>query len=419
MKRHRPTARPKEITDLSDLVLDEDNANRGTDRGAELLRTSLQRYGAGRSILADRHGRVIAGNKALQRAAELGLRVRVVRTDGKALVVVQRQDLDLKRHRAARELAIADNRVAQLDLDWDRDVLQALVHDGVVLEPFFLPDELAELLDGEVEGPVEAGAPPLDKAAELEASWKTCRGQVWTIPSNTRRGVVHRLLCGDSTDPADVGRLVGDGKAKWLWTDPPYGVEYEGRTKDALTIQNDGAEGLPGLLKTAFAHANNILADGSPIYVAHPAGALSLEFGKAFLEAGWHWHQTLVWLKDTMVLGHSDYHYRHEPLLYGWKAGKTRSWYGGRDQVSIFEIPRPKASELHPTMKPPELVAHCLRNSSRVADVGYEPFSGSGTTLVACEQTGRGCLGMELDPKYVAVALERLSRLGLKPCLEK
>jgi DNA methylase len=406
------------ITDLKDLTLDPKNANRGTARGRELLETSLRRCGAGRSILVDRQGAVIAGNKTLQRAAKLGLAVRVVQTDGKELVVVQRRDLDLQRDQAARELAVADNRVAELNLDWDVEALKGLCADGVELELLFLPDELAELLgEDPFDAVEETGPPPIEKAAELQLKWATARGQVWAIPSQARPKQAHRLMCGDSTDPESVRRLVGAAEPVWMCTDPPYGVEYVGKTADALTIENDGSEGLPELLRGAFGCADQILAEGAPIYVAHPAGPLSLEFGRAFLEAGWHLHQTLVWVKDSIVLGHSDYHYQHEPILYGWKGGNRR-WYGGRDKSSVIEIPRPKASELHPTMKPPELVAHCLRNSSRIGDLGYEPFCGSGTTLVAAEQTGRTCVAMEIDPKYVAVALERLALLGLEPCLE-
>jgi DNA modification methylase len=408
----------RSISSTRDLVLDDRNANKGTERGLGLLETSLRRYGAGRSVLADRNGRVIAGNKTVERAVEMDLPVRVVQTDGRELVVVQRQDLDLKKHKAARELAVADNRVAELDLDWDVDALRTLRDGGLEFEPFFLPDELADLLDEEIDGPIETEVPPIDRATELEAKWSTSRGQVWTIPSGTRPAVAHRLMCGDSTSESDVQQLLLKAKPKWMWTDPPYGVEYEGKTKDALTIQNDGAEGLPGLLEQTFARANRVLSDGAPIYVAHPAGALSFEFYKAFLDVGWHWHETLVWAKDALVLGHSDYHYQHEPILYGWK-GKNRPWFGGRDKSSLLTIPRPKASELHPTMKPPELVADCLKNSSRVGDSGYEPFSGSGTTIVAAEQTGRICYAMEIDPRYVAVALERLSRLGIEPCLDR
>src|SRR5262249_41652623 len=177
---------------------------------------------------------------------------------------------------------------------------------------------------------------------------------------------------------------------------------------------NDGSEGLPELLRGAFAAADSVLVEGAPIYVAHPAGPLSLEFAKAFIAAGWRFHETLVWVKDSMVLGHSDYHYQHEPLHYGWE-GKTRPCFGGRNRVWVLHLDRPKKSDLHPTMKPVGLVADGIQNSSAKGSLGYEPFSGSGTTLAAAHQTGRVVCAMELGPKFVAVNLERLSALGLEP----
>jgi site-specific DNA-methyltransferase (adenine-specific) len=408
----------KPIVEISDLVLDDRNCNRGTDRGRELLQASLRKYGAGRSVLVDRYGRIVAGNKTALQAAALGLPIRVIETDGRTLVVVKRQDLDLTRDKAARELAIADNRVGELDLNWDVDAIRSLLDDGVELEPFFLPGELAHLFGEDFPpGAEEPGPPPLEKAVELQGKWSTAHGQVWTIQSGAPTGKSHRLMCGDSTKTTDVDRLAAGQRAVFLFTDPPYGVEYVGKTLNALTIENDGREGVGELLDGAFREADRLLVDGAPFYVCHPAGPVSLEFGRAVLDIGWRFHQSLVWVKDVFVLGHSDHHYKHEPILYGWK-GKNRRWYGGRDQTSVLEFPRPKVSDLHPTVKPTELVAHCLRNSSRAGDVGYEPFSGSGTTLVAAEQMGRICLAMEIDPKYVAVALERLSLLGLKPCLE-
>ena len=131
-----------------------------------------------------------------------------------------------------------------------------------------------------------------------------------------------------------------------------------------------------------------------------------MTFAQAFVAVGWRFHETLAWVKDSMVLGHSDYHYQHEPIIYGWK-GKNRPWYGGRDKVSVIEIPRPKRSEDHPTMKPVALVEHCLENSSKPRDVGYDPFLGSGTAMIAAEKLGRVCYGMEIEPRYVDVAVRR------------
>lgn len=176
-----------------------------------------------------------------------------------------------------------------------------------------------------------------------------------------------------------------------------------------------------GLAAMTFA-----LEPGAPFYIAHPAGALALTFMELVRDAGWKVHQILVWVKDSMVLGHADYHYKHEPILYGWTPGPGRSgrgdhegsrWYGDNSQTSVFAVDRPKRNAEHPTMKPPELIAMMMRNSSRPGEVVIDCFSGSGSTLVAAEQTGRHGYGIELEPKYVAVAIERLAGMGLEPRL--
>jgi DNA modification methylase len=208
---------------------------------------------------------------------------------------------------------------------------------------------------------------------------------------------------------------------------PPYGVNYVGKTRDALTIENDGADGLQDLLTAAFTLAGDALEPGSPFYIAHPAGPLCLVFGAAVLSVGWKIHQTLMWLKDSMVLGHADYHYKHEPIFYGWTPGVGRSgrgnhdgsrWYGDNSQTSVFDIARPKRSEDHPTMKPPELVEACIRNSSPRDGIVLDLFLGSGTTMVAAHNLGRVCYGMEIDEGYAAVILERMSGMGITPTLE-
>jgi len=167
------------------------------------------------------------------------------------------------------------------------------------------------------------------------------------------------------------------------------------------------------LLIGAFAQADRALKPGAPIYIAHPAGRQSVTFGQCFLDRDWKLHQTLVWVKDTIVLGHSDYHYRHEPILFGYKPGEGRhgrggkGWYGDNAQASVFEVPRPKASPEHPTSKPVDLILTCLRNSTKRKDVVYEPFMGSGSTLIAAEQLGRRCYGLEIDPRYCDVVVRR------------
>lgn len=238
-----------------------------------------------------------------------------------------------------------------------------------------------------------------DALPELARTIVSRTGDLWQLGE-------HRILCGDATAEVDVQRLFGSERAQWLWTDPPYGVDYAGGTSEHLTIANDDAAGLPALLASAFAQADRVLAPGSPIYCAAPAGRLFLVFGRAFEDAGWHLHQTLVWLKDSLVLGHSDYQYRHEPLLYGWKP-PGRRWFAGRAETSVFECPRPQASPEHPTVKPVALAEAQLRNSSLRGALGYDPFLGSGSTLLAAERLGRRCYGLELEPRYTDVAVRR------------
>jgi len=203
-----------------------------------------------------------------------------------------------------------------------------------------------------------------------------------------------------------------------LWTDPPYGVSYVGRTRDRLEITNDTSSQLAVLLRAAFSSIDRVLAPGSPLYVAHPAGALQAVFIAAFLEAGWSLRQSLVWVKDTMVLGRSDYHYQHEPLLYGYKPTDTgrlgrggAGWHGDNSQTSVFAIDRPRASAEHPTMKPPELIEAMVGNSSHRRAVVLDPFAGSGSTLIACERLGRRARLIEIDPRYCDVIVARYEAL--------
>ena len=238
-------------------------------------------------------------------------------------------------------------------------------------------------------------------------------------PSNSRAkpGEVyvlgeHRLACGDARDPELLGRLMGDEPAQLLLTDPPYGCQYSGKTPRRLRIENDDEDGLPDLLRAAFAAIDTVLAPGAPIYLFHPAGPASMHFTDALREVGWEIRQGLVWVKDSMVLGHGDFHYRHEPLIYARKPGTPigrgrAGWYGGNAETSVFEIPRPKANRDHPTAKPVELISRLMANSSTFGDVVLDPFLGSGTTIIAAERLSRRAFGVEIDPIYVEVAIAR------------
>lgn len=226
-----------------------------------------------------------------------------------------------------------------------------------------------------------------------------------------------RILCGDARSRADMRRLMARQRADMLLSDPPYGVSYVGKTKRALRIKGDEASGIEALLSAAFARAGEVLGQGAPIYLFSPSGEGFVVFGNAFLAQGWRLHQTLVWVKDVAVLGHGDYHYQHEPILYGYTPSEGRrgrgasGWYGGDGQRSVIEVPRPKSSADHPTAKPVELVRRLIANSSRRDQAVLDPFTGSGTTLVGCELLGRRGFGMEIDPAYCDVTVARLEAL--------
>ena len=249
----------------------------------------------------------------------------------------------------------------------------------------------------------EAPLPPDPGPSPLAPTTVTHPGDTWQLGG-------HRLRCGDATRAADVDALIEGEEAEWMWTDPPYGVEYGGGSGAALPIANDTIAALPDLLRGAFTRASPVLQRGAPAYLVSPAGPNAAIFLAAFVEAGWHLHQTLIWVKDTFVLGHADHHYRHEPILYGWTPG-PRPWFGGRTVDSVFEFPRPKRSLDHPTGKPVALVEAQLRNSSWRGSLGYDPFAGSGTTLIAAERLGRRCAALEIEPRYVDVIVRRWQAL--------
>lgn len=215
----------------------------------------------------------------------------------------------------------------------------------------------------------------------------------------------HRLLCGDATDFGAVSDLMNGAEADMVFTDPPYGVDYTGKTDLALKIEND-----KNTLAFKNALPNFITKSGAAFYVCCPAGNNFLDFAQAFNE---HCYQssTIIWVKNSLVMGHGDYHYRHEPILYGWNKEGSHQFYGDRSQTTVWEIDRPFKSSDHPTMKPVALVAKAITNSSKSGDIVLDLFGGSGTTLIACEQLDRTCYMAEIDPKYCDVIRKRYWRL--------
>jgi DNA modification methylase len=228
----------------------------------------------------------------------------------------------------------------------------------------------------------------------------------------------HRLICGDATDAAVMTRLMAGEAADLFLTDPPWGVEYEGRTKRSLRIMNDSKQGLERLLAGSLSAANGVLKEGAAFYIFYPSGPLSVLFGQAVLDQGWDLRQSLIWKKDRAVIGHHDYMHEHECIMAGYTPSSRRrgrgygGFYGGNSQSSVIQIPRPTASRDHPTSKPVQLLAHLVSNSSRKNGVVLDSFGGSGSTLLACEQLGRKARLIELDPAYVDVIITRFELLS-------
>lgn len=368
---------------------------------------SITEFGFRNPIIVDAEGVIVAGHTRLLAAQRLGL------THVPVLVAGDLTPAQVKAYR------LADNRTGQ-EASWDIELLAIEIEDLAGLDfdlslTGFETDELAGFQA------VAAGDVVEDEAPEPPEDPVSKPGDLWLLGE-------HRVLCGDATIPADLLLLAGGGLAEVLWTDPPYGVNYIGKTKDALTIANDTGEGLEDFLATAFAAADAVLAPGARFYIAAPAGPRGTDFRLALRTVGWQLHQCLVWVKSSMVLGHSDYHYRHEDVLYGYKPGEGRvgrgkhagsRWYGDHAQTTVFEVDKPSRNEAHPTMKPVALMAGMLQNSSQLGDVVLDPFLGSGSTLVAAEQTGRTCYGLEIDPRYVDVIVQRWENLtGRKATLD-
>lgn len=220
----------------------------------------------------------------------------------------------------------------------------------------------------------------------------------------------HRVLCGDSTKPDDVARLMNGRLADAFVSDPPYGVGYVGKTAAELPVHNDGSAGLADLLGSALPLASNFCKPGACWYVAAPAGPQFFEFAKVLLQLE-IWRQTIVWAKQSIVMGHSDYHYQHELLFYGWKPGAAHQEPPDRKQTTLWQIDRPTASREHPTMKPIALFAKAIQNSTYEDNLVLDLFLGSGTNIVASEQLRRSCYGIELGPEYVDVTIRRWQQL--------
>jgi site-specific DNA-methyltransferase (adenine-specific) len=356
---------------------------RRNDGAVDALAASIREFGFRSPVLVDAEGVVIAGHTRLKAARKLGLR---------EVPVLVCADLPPEKVAALR---LADNKTAEL-AEWDTPALDAelaeLASAGVDMEPFGFGDELAALAG--TEGQTDEDAVPEPPPEPFSR-----RGAVYALGR-------HRLMCGDSTSAEDVARLMGDDLAALWLTDPPYNVDYHG--SDGKTIQNDSMEdaAFRDFLKRAFECAKAHMAAGAPFYIFH-ADSEGYNFHGSCHDVGLTVRQCLVWKKNRLVLGRQDYKRIYEPCLYGWKDGAAHPWYSDHSQTTVLESDKPKKNDLHPTMKPVEMLVYLLKNSSKRGDLVMDTFAGSGSTLIACEQTGRVCRTMELEPKYCDVIRRR------------
>ena len=384
------------MASINDLKSDHKNARRRTDRSSDLIKESLQRYGAARSIVIDEENRILAGNGTIDGAKAAGIRrVRIIESEGDEVIAVRRTGLSEEQKVG---LALADNRTADLS-EWDLEMLHRLSEEHE-LDPWFNQDDLDELLNVVEVDPVEGNTDP-DAVPDAPEEPTTKPGDLWILGN-------HRLLCGDSTNPQHLQRLM-DGQLADLWlTDPPYNVDYEGGT--GLKIQNDNmADGeFRQFLCDVYSTANQVLKPGAAFYIWH-ADSEGYNFRGAAQDNGWKVRQCLIWLKSSLVMGRQDYQWKHEPCLYGWTEGAAHTWNSDRKQTTILEFDKPKKNGQHPTMKPVDLFQYQIDNSTKPNQLVLDSFGGSGTTIIACERIRRHARLMELDPAYCDVIVQRWS----------
>ena len=375
------------------ITPDPHNARRHTPRNIGVIEDSMQIDGAGRSILVDQLGVTIAGAGAWEAATQAGIRrAAVIETDGDTLVIVKRTVTPEQRIR----LALADNRATDLST-WDVDRLQTLEAEAPeLLRRLWTEQELAELFDRAPEladGLTDPDTIPAGRPTTIQ------RGDLFTLDA-------HRLLCGDSTDAADVARVLDGTKPLLMVTDPPYGVEYDPawrakagvnrNTKKLGTVANDDRADWTDAWR---------LFTGDVAYVWH-AGLKASAVQTSLEQAGFLMRAQIIWAKDRLALSRGDYHWQHEPCWYAVREGSTGHRTGDRTQSTLWTIPaRDDAGHGHGTQKPVECMRRPMENHD-ASDV-YEPFCGSGTTLIAAEQLGRRCLAIEIEPQYVQIAIDR------------
>ena len=360
---------------------------RKNDDSINGVAASIKEFGFKQPIVIDRDGVIVVGHTRAKAAQKLGL---------ETVPCVVADELTPEQVKAYRLL---DNKLNE-KAEWEPELLALELEEITLdLEPFEV--DFGEDIET-AGGGMDIAEDDIPEPGPIPVSR---RGDMWKLGT-------HAIICGDSRDLVTVQHLFGASSADLLVTDPPYGVSYVGKTADALEIENDDLDedALAELWSCVLDAWVFSLREGGSLYAAVPAGPLNAVFQNELRDRG-ILRQCLVWIKDSMVLGHSDYHYKHEPILYGWKPGAAHYFTSDRTKTSVLDFARPKVSAEHPTMKPVALWAEFVANSSRPGDLVCDPFLGSGTTLIACEQLGRTCFGMELSPQYVDVAIRRWQKL--------
>lgn len=369
------------------------NAKKHDDTQINNVAESIRQFGFVQPIVIDSNGVIVIGHCRFEAAKRLKYA---------EVPCIMVDDLTPEQVDALR---IVDNKTNESP--WDIDLLAEELQD-LDLSMFDFAWDLMEET-AEATEITEDEAPEVDKTNDPISKF----GQIWKLGR-------HRLMCGDSTSEENVKALLGGAKADLLLTDPPYGVDYTGRTKDALKIQNDAKtdEEMIEFLSSAFRSADSVMKPGAVFYIWY-AGTKEHAFDKACQLTGWEVRQILIWAKNTMVMGRQDYQWKHEPCIYGWKGGAGHLWASDRKQTTILEFDRPTANKEHPTMKPIALFDYQIQNNTKGGDIVLDLFGGSGTTIMACEQNGRNACVMEYDPKYVDVIIKRWENFtGEKAVLE-
>lgn len=400
-----------DISELTPLI---QNPRKRTPLSRGVIERSLRTVGACRSIVVDENGVVRAGNGTLEEAGQIGIeKVIVIETTGHELVEVKRTGLTEEQW---QQYTVADNTASDFST-WDAEILAEIAQE-VDLDGFFPSDKLDEILNGLVA--------PEPNPEEDEDELKDLLDNVGKVESRVKPGDIfalgrHRICCADSTVERNVRALLGDRKIDLLITDPPYGVKVAGGTKDprskgyrsGKTIENDDITGddLKDFLYQCFSVTNSVMRDGAVYYICYP-DIFAYEFIGSVRDVGWKQARppVVLWIKDSFVFGQGDYHSRSEPILYGWKPGAAHKAVEDRTQDNVWEIPRPRdTKDIHPSVKPVELFEKAIRNSSDSEWIIYDPFLGSGTTVIATQKAGndRVAYGLELSEDYCETIIQR------------